>query len=178
MVSRNKVICAFVRAKRGLLDALVAAQPEARCDETFARVREELGRFHSIEPAAQPPDLWSPSRLSKTKAWVGCTSCSVSPSVAAWRTTWCGQDRAGTCAARIPPRAARRGRARRSVPGGRPEVARIQLEGGSGTLHSAAARARIIPAWSATAMTSPLTTWCSPPTARCAGTPGASRRRV
>jgi hypothetical protein len=32
----------------------------------------------------------------------------------------------------------------------------------------------IIPAWSATAMTSPLTTWCSPSTARCAGTPGAA----
>jgi superfamily II DNA or RNA helicase len=45
----------FRQSQAGLLDALVAAQPEARCDETFARVREELRRFHSVEPAAQPP---------------------------------------------------------------------------------------------------------------------------
>ncbi len=44
----------FRQSQAGLLDALVAAQPEARCDETFARVREELRRFHSVEPAAQP----------------------------------------------------------------------------------------------------------------------------
>ncbi len=44
----------FRQSQAGLLDALVAAQPQARCDETFARVREELRRFHSIEPAAQP----------------------------------------------------------------------------------------------------------------------------
>jgi SNF2 family DNA or RNA helicase len=44
----------FRQSQAGLLDALVAAQPEAHCDETFARVREELRRFHSIEPAAQP----------------------------------------------------------------------------------------------------------------------------
>src|SRR5438552_1498167 len=44
----------FRHSQAGLLDALVAAQPEARCDETFARVREELRRFHSLEPAAQP----------------------------------------------------------------------------------------------------------------------------
>src|SRR5207247_2915621 len=48
----------FRHSQAGLLDALVAAQPEARCDETFARVREELRRFHSLEPAAQPRDLW------------------------------------------------------------------------------------------------------------------------
>ncbi len=44
----------FRQNQAGLLDALVAAQPEARCDETFARMREELRRFHSVEPAAQP----------------------------------------------------------------------------------------------------------------------------
>jgi superfamily II DNA or RNA helicase len=44
----------FRQSQAGLLDALVAAQPETRCDETFARVREELRRFHSVEPAAQP----------------------------------------------------------------------------------------------------------------------------
>jgi superfamily II DNA or RNA helicase len=44
----------FRQSQAGLLDALLAAQPEARCDATFARVREELGRFHGVEPAAQP----------------------------------------------------------------------------------------------------------------------------
>jgi SNF2 family DNA or RNA helicase len=44
----------FRQSQAGLLAALLAAQPEARCDETFARVREELRRFHGVEPATQP----------------------------------------------------------------------------------------------------------------------------
>src|SRR5271169_2708836 len=44
----------FRQSQAGLLDTLLAAQPEARCDETFARVREELRRFHGVEPVAQP----------------------------------------------------------------------------------------------------------------------------
>ena len=38
----------------GLLDALLATQPEIRCDEVFARVREELKSFQTIQPAPQP----------------------------------------------------------------------------------------------------------------------------
>ena len=44
----------FRRSQAGLLDALLATQPEARYDETFAMVREELRCFQGIEPAAQP----------------------------------------------------------------------------------------------------------------------------
>jgi superfamily II DNA or RNA helicase len=44
----------FRRSQAGLLDALLATQPEARCDEPFARVREELRLFHGVEPAQQP----------------------------------------------------------------------------------------------------------------------------
>ena len=44
----------FRRSQAGLLDALLAAQPEARCDEAFARVREEFRLFQGIEPAEQP----------------------------------------------------------------------------------------------------------------------------
>lgn len=44
----------FRRSQAGFLDALLAAEPGARCDETFARVREELRQFQSVEPAAQP----------------------------------------------------------------------------------------------------------------------------
>jgi hypothetical protein len=44
----------FGRSQVGLLDALLAAQPEARCDETFARVRQEICSFQGIQPAEQP----------------------------------------------------------------------------------------------------------------------------
>lgn len=44
----------FRQSQAGLLDALLAAQPEARCDETFTRVRQELCRFEGIQAAAQP----------------------------------------------------------------------------------------------------------------------------
>ncbi len=45
----------FQSNQAGLLDALLAAQPEATCDETFARVRQELASFQGIEAAEQPP---------------------------------------------------------------------------------------------------------------------------
>ena len=44
----------FRRSQAGLLDALLASQPEARYDETFARVRDEMRAFQGIETAAQP----------------------------------------------------------------------------------------------------------------------------
>lgn len=44
----------FRRSQAGLLDALLAAQPEAHCDETFTRVREELRLFQGVAAAEQP----------------------------------------------------------------------------------------------------------------------------
>jgi superfamily II DNA or RNA helicase len=44
----------FRRNQAGILDALLAAQPEARCDEAFGRVRDQLRRFDGIRAAAQP----------------------------------------------------------------------------------------------------------------------------
>lgn len=44
----------FRRSQAGLLDALLAAQPEARCDAQFARVREELRGFAGIQALAPP----------------------------------------------------------------------------------------------------------------------------
>ena len=44
----------FRQSQAGLLDALLSAQPEASCDETFARIRDELRSFHGVEPAEQP----------------------------------------------------------------------------------------------------------------------------
>jgi superfamily II DNA or RNA helicase len=44
----------FKRAQTGLLDALLAAQPEATFDETFARARDELRSFEGVKAAPQP----------------------------------------------------------------------------------------------------------------------------
>jgi hypothetical protein len=44
----------FSRCQVGLLDALLAAQPEATCDATFTKARAELRRFDGIAPADPP----------------------------------------------------------------------------------------------------------------------------
>jgi superfamily II DNA or RNA helicase len=51
-VSRDGV--RFKRNQAGLLDALLAAEPDATCDEAFLQAREALRKFSSIEPAAAP----------------------------------------------------------------------------------------------------------------------------
>jgi superfamily II DNA or RNA helicase len=44
----------FRRNQAGLLDALLAAQPEVRVDEMFARVRQRMHSFQSVKAAPQP----------------------------------------------------------------------------------------------------------------------------
>lgn len=44
----------FSKAQVGLLDALLASQPEASCDAVFAQARDELARFAGVEPADPP----------------------------------------------------------------------------------------------------------------------------
>ncbi|HEX8088321.1 MAG TPA: SNF2-related protein, partial [Blastocatellia bacterium] len=44
----------FTRSQVGLLDALLASQPEASFDATFARMRDELQRFEGVK-AVDPP---------------------------------------------------------------------------------------------------------------------------
>jgi superfamily II DNA or RNA helicase len=44
----------FGRSQVGVLDALLASLPEARCDEALTRAREELRRFTGIEPGDAP----------------------------------------------------------------------------------------------------------------------------
>jgi SNF2 family DNA or RNA helicase len=44
----------FKPTQAGILDALLAAQPETTCDATFARVREEWHNFNGIETIAEP----------------------------------------------------------------------------------------------------------------------------
>lgn len=45
----------FRRSQAGLLDALLASQPEATFDEGFRRAREELASFAGVEAADAPP---------------------------------------------------------------------------------------------------------------------------
>ena len=44
----------FKRCQTGLLDALLAAEPAATCDEVFERARERLRRFEGVAPAQAP----------------------------------------------------------------------------------------------------------------------------
>jgi superfamily II DNA or RNA helicase len=44
----------FRRTQVGLLDALLATQPEASCDAVFGRIREELHAFGGIQPLDPP----------------------------------------------------------------------------------------------------------------------------
>ncbi len=44
----------FRRNQAGLLDALLAAQPDVRVDEIFAHLRDQMRRFHGIQAAPQP----------------------------------------------------------------------------------------------------------------------------
>jgi hypothetical protein len=44
----------FRRSQAGLLDALLASQPEVTCDATFTAVRNEIASFHGVTAAVQP----------------------------------------------------------------------------------------------------------------------------
>ena len=44
----------FRRSQAGLLDALLAVQPEVSCDATFAAVRKEIASFQGVQAARQP----------------------------------------------------------------------------------------------------------------------------
>jgi len=44
----------FRQSQVGLLDAMLATQPQADCDATFTHLREELRRFRGVEAAEQP----------------------------------------------------------------------------------------------------------------------------
>jgi superfamily II DNA or RNA helicase len=47
----------FTRSQVGLLDALLASQPDATCDAVFAQARDELRRFDGIQPADTPAEF-------------------------------------------------------------------------------------------------------------------------
>jgi superfamily II DNA or RNA helicase len=45
----------FHRSQVGLVDALVTAQPDAKCDAVFGRIRKELHAFDGVEAVDPPP---------------------------------------------------------------------------------------------------------------------------
>jgi superfamily II DNA or RNA helicase len=47
----------FARHQAGLLDALIAAEPEVKADEVFERLRDQLSNFTGIEAAETPPSF-------------------------------------------------------------------------------------------------------------------------
>jgi len=47
----------FSKSQVGLLDALLATQPDVNVDEVFQHARDELKRFAGIEPAEAPPEF-------------------------------------------------------------------------------------------------------------------------
>ena len=47
----------FTRSQVGLLDALLAAMPAARVDETFEHARRELNSFETLQPVDPPPSF-------------------------------------------------------------------------------------------------------------------------
>ncbi len=74
----------------GLLDALLAAQPEVRC-RRGVRPRSASGstRFEGVEPLDAPAGLPRRARgPTSARAWAGSTSSRSSASAAAWPTTW------------------------------------------------------------------------------------------
>ena len=134
----------FRRSQAGLLDALLAAQPEARCDETFARVREELSPFRGrSSPPHSPRASWGRLRDYQREGlgWMqflrrfsfgGCLADDM------------GVGKTAQVLALLETRRELRAAGEAIGPSlvVVPQVARLQLEAGGGALHAAAARAR------------------------------------
>ena len=103
----------FRRAQAGLLDALLASQPEVSVDAQFAKARDELRQFTGVragEGAAQRfGESCAPTRRP---ASAGCPSCAGSGSAGVWPMTWAS---------------ARRSRCWRCWPGGRAESGRPSI---------------------------------------------------
>ena len=78
----------FQRNQVGLLDALLAAQPEISCDETFARARDALRNFEGIARPSSLPASSGSCATTSAKAWAGWSFCARSVSAAAWPTIW------------------------------------------------------------------------------------------
>ena len=132
----------FRRNQAGLLDALLAAQPEVPRRRTFARVRDELASFpRRISAPAARRLRWASLRDYQREGvgWMeflrrfgfgGCLADDM------------GVGKTAQVLALLETRRAAAPGSTGPVAGGGPEVAGVQLEAGGGALHAAAARAR------------------------------------
>ena len=141
----------FQRNQVGLLDALLAAQPEISCDETFTRARDALRNFEGIRAPEQPAGFIGQLRDYQREGvgWMEflrarSASAAAWPTIWAWarpRRCWRCWKTAARCA--LPERqCGRRATLRRTLAGGGAEIAGVQLEAGGRALHAATARAR------------------------------------
>ena len=121
----------FGKAQAGLLDALLASQPEIKLDIGFGKVRQALPRFDGVHPKEAPAGL--PRRapaLPVRRAWAGWNTSRSSTSAGSWPTTWAWA-RPIQVLALLQSRRARRQSRRGPSLDRRPPVAGVQLEGRS-----------------------------------------------
>ncbi len=151
----------FRPSQAGFLDALLAAQPEASCDETFARVREEMRQFQGVEAAAQPAGFVGQLRDYQREGlgWMeflrrfsfgGCLADDM------------GVGKTAQVLALLETRRELRAGGAKvgSFAGGDAAIAGIQLEAGGGALHPATARARLYRPDAQQRRFRRLTMWC------------------
>ena len=127
----------FRKNQAGLLDALLAAQPEVRVDEMFERVRQGLRDFHGVRAAAAAARVRRPvaglsargRRLDGISARVRLRRLPGGRHGS--RENGAGAGRAGIA----------KSRGKRAVAGCGSEISDVQLAGGGGTIHAAFARA-------------------------------------
>ena len=126
----------FRRNQAGLLDALLAAQPEVHVDEVFARVREKLRDFHGVTPRGAAARVRRPiARLPVRGPRLDAVPARVRFRRLSRRRYGCRQNGAG---ARRAGGSSHRGLG--AVAGGRAEIADVQLARGGGQVHAAAPR--------------------------------------
>ena len=139
----------FRRNQAGLLDALLAAQPEVqRATRSSRACANALRGFQGVKAARAARGLRGPTcATTSARAWAGWISCGE------FGFGGCLADDMGVgkTAQVLALLESRRARGpKRAVAGGGAEVAGVQLEAGSGALHAAAARARPHRHWRAT----------------------------
>ncbi len=127
----------FRRNQAGLLDALLAAQPDVRVDEVFARLREQMRRFQGIQAAPQPAGFVGQLRDYQREGlgWMeflrefgfgGCLADDMG---------------VGKTAQVLALLETRRTAGQGAVAGGGAEIADVQLARGGRAFHARAARA-------------------------------------
>ena len=132
----------FGNEQAGLLDALLAAQPEIRCDAAFTKVREQLHQLRGGRAARRAGRASTASSAPiSARASAGSTTSRSSTSAASSPTTWAWarRSRCWRCLQQPPCAAAGQG----ALAGRRPPLARLQLDPGGRQVHPPAEGARL-----------------------------------